>query len=125
MIVKVFDICRAQEEFNSVQDFKVPRKTLTAGHIPTVGKTHALRKRWKERKGGGRERKRREMEQEDCAGDCGEGERRKESKRELDRGLQMLAIARIKDVSTFSSDRHHFIRSPSANKCFPSAEAVL
>lgn len=61
----------------------------------------------------------------DCAGDGRRGRGRKESKREHDRGLQMLAIARIKDVSTFSSDRHHFIRSPSVNKCFPSAEAVL
>lgn len=49
--------------------------------------------------------------------------RREEGKGELDRGLQMLAIARIKDVSTFSSDRHHFIRSPSANKCFPSGRS--
>jgi len=45
--------------------------------------------------------------------------------RELDRArLQMLAIARIKDVSTSTWDSRHFIRSLSANKCFPSVHGA-
>ncbi|KAL0131602.1 hypothetical protein PUN28_002860 [Cardiocondyla obscurior] len=89
-------------EFNSVRETgKVPRKTLTTYQ---VGKTHVSRERDRNEE---RERKREE-----------------EEKRQSEEEVSMLAIARIKDVSTFSSDRHHFIRSPSANKCFPSAEAV-
>jgi len=81
----------------------------TAGRIPAADKTLALWERDKETRTGDGVRTGREDEREHTR-----------TRGNSIARLQMLAIARIKDVSTSTLDRHHFIRSPSANKCFPS-----